>query len=571
MWGLRGLAVVDGLVLDQMPAAGSIRPVQEAAAFRAVACQPPLYAWMEALGFWLSGDPDPLLSVLPSYVAGALAVVLVYLHGRLWHGAGLGLTAAILVGFNQNLLLRMQEATPTTLVLSALLATFLCYGWYERMTGESAHPWRWAGRTIWVVGGGLALGLALLAVGGLGLVALPIVLLHRFCLRAGSVQSLLRAQSQLRRLNWWINPGLVDGLLALGIAFLVSVPWFLLMMRSHGWGAVTALEFPPDGLLAGRQLSLLPRLIELAPVTLPLGAFGAVRAIRSAVVDDSVTRETAGGSFWVIWLAVAALARSIWPTGPQTAYDLILLVPLSLLAAQTVTDLVSRRVSVRALSCLAPATALSVAWWASADLSKATSDVIQGRADTTTLLGLHLALDLAVVSIWLIRALNRWARHRDDRQRRILAVFLLAVLFILVIGGLLEVLFRHSETRDLLSLRTVILRRNRDIPFRTVAVVSFPWSAADRNAADTAVDRTLPGGRLRFVLRTALPQLPQHDLNAIDELPNLPNGQRLIVLSGSEQRLSSAEQSKLGVEAIHPGRSGILAAYATAHHRLPRR
>ena len=55
------------------------------------------------------------------------------------------------------------------------------------------------------------------------------------------------------------------------------------------------------------QLSLLPRLIKLAPVTLPLGLFGAVRAIRSALVDESDTRETVGGSFWVVWLAVAAL------------------------------------------------------------------------------------------------------------------------------------------------------------------------------------------------------------------------------------------------------------------------
>ena len=86
LWGLRGLAVLDGLVLDQMPAADEIKPVPESAAFRAVAFQPPLYAWLEALGFWLSTDRDPLASVLPSYVAGALVVVLVYLHGRLWRG-----------------------------------------------------------------------------------------------------------------------------------------------------------------------------------------------------------------------------------------------------------------------------------------------------------------------------------------------------------------------------------------------------------------------------------------------------------------------------------------------------
>ena len=245
--------------------------------------------------------------------------------------------------------------------------------------------------------------------------------------------------------------------------------------------------------------------------------------------------------------------------------------PLSLLAAQAIADLANRRVSVRALVWLAPATAMSIAWWASADLSEAIDDVIHGRADVATALGLHLALDLVVGSVWIIRALNRWARRRDDRQRGILAVFLAAVLVVTIVVGLREVLFRHSETHDLLSLRTMILRRNRDIPFEMVAVVGSPWQAPARGGIEPPVDRPLPGGRLRFILRTALRELPQRDLNTIDELFSLPDGQRLIVLAGTEQRLLSADQLKLGLEAIHPGRSGILDAYATARSRFPRR
>ena len=41
-WGLRGLVVLDGMVLDQVPAASEIRPVLEARTFRTVAFQPPL-------------------------------------------------------------------------------------------------------------------------------------------------------------------------------------------------------------------------------------------------------------------------------------------------------------------------------------------------------------------------------------------------------------------------------------------------------------------------------------------------------------------------------------------------
>jgi 4-amino-4-deoxy-L-arabinose transferase-like glycosyltransferase len=571
LWGLRGLAVLDGLVLDQMPAAAEIKSVPESTAFKLVAFQPPLYAWLEALGFWLSSDRDPLASVLPSYVAGALVVVLVYLHGRLWRGAGLGLTAAILMGFNQNLLLRIQEATPATLVVCGVLAALLAYGWHERMAAESARPWSWSSPVVWAAVGGLALGAAFLSLGGLALIVIPIVFLHQFYLSAPVASS---SQHSLPRF-WWRgrrdSPGTVDGLLALSIALVVALPWYVLMVKSYGWQALFALRAPPDSLTGEIQAGLLQRLIKLAPVTLPLALYGAVRAIRSALVDESETPEAVGGSFWVIWLAVAALAPVIWPGGPRKAFDLLLLVPISLLAAQTIADLANRRLSVRALMLLAPATAMSIAWWASADLNNSVDDVIHGRADTATALGLHLAVDLVVVSVLLVRALYRWARRRDNRQRGILAVFLLAVLAVTVVVGLLEGLFRHSETHALLSLRTMILRRNRENPFQVVAVVSPSVFERSAGGSGPAGERPLPGGRLRFILRTALPRVAQRDLHAIDGLFSLPDGQRLIVLAGTGQRLSSADQLRLGLEAIHPGRSGILDAYATARNRLTRR
>ncbi len=303
-----------------------------------------------------------------------------------------------------------------------------------------------------------------------------------------------------------------------------------------------------------------------------LGLYGAARAVRTALVDEVNSRESAGGAFWVIWLVVAALAPVVWPHGPQSAFDLVLLVPLSLLAAQTVADLVNRRVPVRILTWLAPVTAMSVAWWASGDLRGAVDDVVHGRADAATALGLHLALDLIVISIILIRAVDHWARRRDDRQRGIIAAFLMAVMAVSATDGLLEVVFRHGIDRDLLALRTMILRRNRDNPFQVVAVLSPPGggssaSAESRVPSNPFSEGPSPGGRLRFILRTALPHLPQRDLSNIVELSGLPEGQRLIILAGTDQHLSGSERLRLGLEVIHPGRSGILDAYATARDR----
>jgi hypothetical protein len=223
---------------------------------------------------------------------------------------------------------------------------------------------------------------------------------------------------------------------------------------------------------------------------------------------------------------------------------------------------------------LAPATAFSVAWWASEDLQGALADLISGRADSATALGLHLALDLILVSVWLTRGLERWAHHRDDRRRQILAFFLLTVLAITIGSGVQEVVFRHSETHDLLALRTMILRRNRERPFDLLAVVGPDAGSARTGTGDAQTGsavRPFSSGWLRFVLRTALPRLAQRDLASTEELLTLPPGQRLVILERTGHGLSSAIKSKLGLESIHPGRLGILDAYATAYRRPPRR
>ena len=124
---------------------------------------------------------------------------------------------------------------------------------------------------------GLALGLALLALGGLALIIVPIVLLHQYYQRAAFVPASQRGRVQSWRLSRRNNPGLADSLLALAVALIVSLPWFVLTVHRYGWQAVAALAVPPDGLLADHHLSLLPRLIVLAPVALPMGLYGAVR------------------------------------------------------------------------------------------------------------------------------------------------------------------------------------------------------------------------------------------------------------------------------------------------------
>lgn len=555
-WGLRAMAVLDGHVLDQVPAAGAIRPALEAWVFRTVACQPPLYAWLGAAGLAVSSDHNPLASVLPSYAAGVAVVILVYLHGRLWRGPGLGLVAAVLTGFNANLLVQMQQAAPTTLALAGVLGTLLCYGWHLRVTSGASggDPLGRGGPVLWAVLGGLGLGVSLMAVGLFGLAAVPVVVLHQIYLGAGAPRG-------ERDRPWWPgwlgNPSLRAGVLAVAVAAAVAAPWHLWMIHKYGAGVLLGALRAPLDVAAGGPPRLLVRLIHLAPEALVLGLFAAVRSIRRALTDESDDRATVGGALWVLWLAVAALVPSVWPKGPWHLSGLFLLVPLNLLAAQAISDLAGRRVPVRTLVWLAPATALTVVWWDSETLRGMVHDLAHGRADPATVLGLHLALDLLVGVVWLTRRLDRWARRRDDRQRRVLAGFLASVLVVTVGAGCREVWFQHSETEDLIMLRTMILRRNRERPLTLVAVVG-------PEAVRQTTDGPVPGGRLRFILRTALPRVPQRDLASAADLLTLPEGQRLVIFAGSGQRLPYGGPSRLKLEAIHPGRQGVLDAFATA-------
>ncbi len=570
LWGLRGLAVLDGHIIDQTPAAEAIRPVQERTAYRLVAFRPPLPAWLISLGFLSSSERDPLCAVIPSYLAGAAAVILVHFQGRLWRGTGLGLTAALLVGFNQDLLLRIQEATPDTLALCAASAALYCYGRHERASLGLAGEKGWSTPLGWAMLGGLSLGLALLAIGSAALLVLLVIAFHQYYLASCRTEPHTGTPSFRSWFSLRDRPMAIAAIVVISLAFAVSAPWFITMVVRHGWEPVSR-GFSPHGLMAREPKSLLRRLIELAPAILPLAFLGGWRSIRAAVIDETGSRETIGGSLWVAWFSVAALALSFWSQGPTGFLELFTLSPLCLLAASAVADLVNRRAPVRSLIALVPASTATVAWWSSAELSHAVEDVAGGHIDARAALGLHLAFDLILASIFIVWALNRLTRRHDRYQRLILAAYLLAVVAITIADGCREIVFRHSETNELLALRSMILRRDRESPFALVAVLSPSNLPDDADPDATPGQRPSLGGRLRFVLKTALPRLPQRDLESIEELESLPEVERLVILVGAERGLSSVTLARMGLESIHPGRSGTLEAYATTRERRRRR
>ena len=198
--------------------------------------QPPLYAWLAALGMKMSPDLDPLASVLPSYVAGVLLVVLVYLQGRVWRGAwdwprrGSSGSTPICSCECRRRRRRRWPWPARSVPCSATPGT--------SAAEESVRRWPWAGPIFWAVAGGFSLGLSLLSLGRFRADRDP-----GRVLASGLSASWIKFTPafphacQVPLAGLVANRGVIDGLLSLAIAFLVALPWHIRMFQMYGWDA----------------------------------------------------------------------------------------------------------------------------------------------------------------------------------------------------------------------------------------------------------------------------------------------------------------------------------------------
>jgi 4-amino-4-deoxy-L-arabinose transferase-like glycosyltransferase len=545
-WGIRGLEVLSGRLWDQVGAI-DIGSAAEVQAYRAVALQPPLFAWLEAICLAASPGRAPIATVIPSYLAGAFVVLLVYGLGKRWAGQGVGVVAAVLTGFNRHLLMQMQQATPTTLGLLGAVGAVACYA--RQLERPEQFRWKWA------ILGGLSLAASLLAVGAFGLLVLPVFALH-----AASCSVASRAwhrpvhrQSRARR---HIPPCTIWLAVVTIVALAVAGPWYVSMFNRYGEELIARILAAPQNVVPlGRQL--VARLLELAPALVPLAGFGVVKIARAYATTDADDRITTGGMLALAWLVVGAIAPVGMASGPRPAMALFLVAPLSLLASWVIVELALRRIGFRWIFALAPATGLSVAWWSSSQLRQAISDLVHGRGlQAATAFGLQLGIGLILAFALAAALLERFTQGRDNRRRAVLGLYLAIVLGFTLAIGLREVEFRHRETKEFLALRNAVVRRHQNLPITVIAVVGS-------EAKLPTTSGFMPGGRIRFMLRSALPHLSQIDVRSVKDLRDLPGGQRLVLVIGGGQQLSHAEQSRLNLEVIHNGRMGVEGAFAT--------
>ncbi len=170
--------------------------------------KPALLYWLQ-MGCYHAFGVGEFSARLPSALAALLAVLLTYELGRMMFGAAAGLGAGLVLASTVQFCASAHFANPDALLNAC---TLLCFVWFWRDQQR--------GGDAWLVLGGVATGLGMLAKGPVGLV-LPLAVTVLFLLWSGRLRRLFR-------------PRLLGGALAFT---LVAVPWY-------AWvGAETKAEF----------------------------------------------------------------------------------------------------------------------------------------------------------------------------------------------------------------------------------------------------------------------------------------------------------------------------------------
>ncbi len=227
-WGLRGLAVADGRWWDQYQPVRNVAGVQALKLYRQAALEPPLFAWIEGAFFRFSASRSPVLAVLPSWIAGAVLVVLIYSIAKRYYDASTAFLASALAASSPAVLSQVKLASPATLQASLAVSVLLVLDSWSR--GERRLRRKAAAA-------GALMGLSFLAGGWFSLVVAPQWLLGE----ALNKQAHDSEEFPTNRPAWKLK----SGALLLVVATLASAAlcstWFVSMHRLHGSEFLQAL------------------------------------------------------------------------------------------------------------------------------------------------------------------------------------------------------------------------------------------------------------------------------------------------------------------------------------------
>jgi 4-amino-4-deoxy-L-arabinose transferase-like glycosyltransferase len=417
--GLRGLA------LFSADSADAVVDPDASFADLPLRWQPPLMTALTALGLRL-GDASQFYTLqLAPYVCTAGVIALAYLLARNFGGARMALFTALLLGCHPLTLHLVQTAVPlSAAILIALLCLWAVYNHLQENAGAVS---------LKLLVGGIGLGACMLASGSLSIAVWILLGLH--VLTRESSTACAKRGFVLRKANGSDRAAWKSQLALAATAFAVG-GWWVLMMTSRyggeffiGWlSGVPVADWATERgsrqiqLLAGAR-SVCEALASLLLIQIGLVAIGLTQAVRALWNCSDEPRRHAN-LLLLTWTAVSivvwALAESAG-LGEEPVRDLwksFVLIPLLMLAALGMREIIDRRVSLGFVLAMLLLTFANVAWH--------THDVwgVTGKevTDAGLLAGLLLTLILGA------RYLTVTCCRDDVRQRAVLSSALIALL-----------------------------------------------------------------------------------------------------------------------------------------------
>jgi 4-amino-4-deoxy-L-arabinose transferase-like glycosyltransferase len=269
--------------------------------------KPPLGHWLAAASMSVLG-PTPFAASLPSVLAGALLLALLFLVVDRLAGPLAGVVSALALLFTPGFV-----RTTATLRFESLLQLL---GLLALVAVERGRTRPWAFALAWAL-----LGAAVLAKSVVGLVPLAVLALTALATR--------RAFPFDRRAFWASAPAVL----------LVPAPWYLWTTLRHGaefWRAHLGVEvgerMTGGGDVAGVLDALASSARFVGPALLVLAPLGAAAAWRALRRDEARFRFVVLGLAWIAFVTAGQLVNRM----PFARYLYYALVPLAAFAGASV-------------------------------------------------------------------------------------------------------------------------------------------------------------------------------------------------------------------------------------------
>lgn len=462
-WGLLGVDVLQGDWIS--PDLGDQSRV------------PPLFAWCTAAMMAIPLADKLWLATMPSYFFGLASIALVYLIGRACCSPGVAVLTTFLFGLNQLLLRQIEAGEPSTCIVALALLSLYCF--IRQLYRDDRVCTRWT-----IVGTPVFACLILSA----GFFALWIPLIAVVF----AVYFHLQTREQLRDAleATFASPTSAAGVLVVGGGILLASPWILW----SDWNAGPYFPFSDPTTLLTRPEVAWGAIVSAMPATIVLGVFGVWRG-----AQDCLRGRALGELFPLLlfWSMLAWLALRL--TSATEAALLFAIVPLTMLAVQTLFDIVERNLRDRQILALLLLSVCVFVVSRTTALRELHNWLASGDWSAQRKLDVHLAMDGLVLACIPVIGLYRLSAGFDRRRRALLGAYVMTVILLASVPGLMQ--FRGPRRRDdacaqlfhLLQQRSPydrVVFVGKDAKSTDLAPIRFAVKAAERDApVDHVADR----------------------------------------------------------------------------------